>query len=122
MRGRFRKDGTEPSPEKAGAAGFFAYGVGYATGAASCTAPVLIMLVMVGLGAGGFLGGILTFLIFSVSMGAMMVLFTVIATVGGQKVFAKYTRAMTYIERISAIVLIIVGLYFVWVFVDLFYL
>ena len=98
------------------------YGMGYAAGAASCTAPILIMVIMMGLSAGGFLGGILTFLIFSLSMAALMIFFTVMAVVGGQAAFAKYTKSMTYIEKVSAIVLVLVGIYFVWSYYSLMYL
>ncbi len=111
------EDISAPS-EKKGVAGFFFYGLGYGAGAASCTAPILIALIMIGLIAGGFMGAILIFLIFSLSMAALMILFTVMAVVGGQRVFAKYTRAMKYIERGSAVVLIVVGVYFVWAYLS----
>lgn len=104
--------------EKSGFIGLFGYGVGYAAGAASCTAPLLLGMIFLGLQAGGFLGALIMFAIFALSMAVLMIIFTIIAAISGHVIFARYARAMRYIEKASAIVLVIVGIYFLWYYVS----
>lgn len=101
-----------------GSGGFFAYGLGYAAGAASCTTPVLLAVVFLGLSAGGFLGALYTFVIFSLAMATLMVLFTALSAAGSETLIRGSRRWMHVIEKAGAIVLIVVGIYFIWYFLN----
>lgn len=106
------------SSVEGGSGGFFAYGLGYAAGAASCTTPVLLAVVFLGLSAGGFLGALYTFVIFSLAMAALMVLFTALSAAGSQRLIQSSRKWMHTIEKAGAVVLILVGIYFIWYFLS----
>jgi len=97
----------------------FFYGMGYAGGAASCMAPIMLLAVFKGMTAGGFLGGIVTFVILALAMSTMMIGFSIMATVGGATALQKYNRHIGKIEKGSAVILMIVGIYFLYNFLAL---
>jgi len=102
-----------------GSGGFFAYGLGYAAGAASCTTPVLLAVIFLGLSTGGFLGALYTFVIFSLAMATLMVLFTALSVAGSERLIKGSRRWMHTIEKAGAVILIIVGIYFIWYFLSI---
>jgi len=94
----------------------FLYGIGYASGASACMAPVLFGIVLIGLTTGGFMGGFLTFTIAALAMASMMILFSVFATTSGRQVFERYADSSASIEKVSAVIILVVGVVFVGLF------
>ncbi len=91
----------------------FSYGMGYAAAAAGCVAPVIFSAIIAGL-ALGFLGGIINILIFTLTAAALMIGVTLILALAGKK-YVNLLKAYTpIIKKISASVLIVVGIYLVY--------
>jgi cytochrome c-type biogenesis protein len=89
--------------------GPFYYGLGYGAAAAGCMAPVVIALIILAASMGSFLGAFGIFLVFALSMGAMMVVLTVIIGTYGETLMAKINVSPEKQKMFSAVLLLGVG-------------
>jgi len=105
-----------PLPESPGISGFFAFGVLYAVAAVSCVLPVFVGIVTYAMTLGD-LGSVATvFLVYGASMGGLMMTMT-LAMAGGKEVYFDYLRRYTgRIEQLSAIVMLGVGFYLIYLY------
>jgi cytochrome c-type biogenesis protein len=93
----------------------FGYGMGYAAAAAGCVFPVIFSAIVAGL-ALGLLGGILNIVIFSATAALLMIVVTVMLALAGQK-WVNQLKALTpVIKKVSAVALIVVGVYLIYFF------
>jgi cytochrome c-type biogenesis protein len=91
----------------------FRYGVGYGAAASACVAPLFIVLVTTASAAsitGTFLDGLIVLLLFAFVVIGLMTTITVALTIFGQKATQKLSKYTEVIKKVSAIVLIIVGI------------
>jgi len=118
----YRFGGKRPEANLAGSSatsgrGFylklFSYGMGYAAAAAGCVAPVIFSAIIAGL-ALGLLGGIINILIFALTAAALMIVVTVMLALAGQKYVNQLKAFTPVIKKISAVVLIVVGVYLIY--------
>ena len=94
--------------------GFFVYGVGYAIASLGCTFPIFLMIAVSALSTGSFFDSVLVFVFYAAGMGIVMTIVTVILSTA--KSFAvKYLRSvMKYMHKISAVVVVLAGIYIVY--------
>jgi len=92
--------------------GMVFYGVAYGLAAMGCQLPVFIALVMAGFVAGGPAEAVEIFLIFSLGMCVMMVATAVLTGMAKKKAVEGMKRMMPLINRFCAVLLILVGAYF----------
>jgi cytochrome c-type biogenesis protein len=91
----------------------FGYGMGYAAAAAGCVAPVILSAIVAGM-ALGLASGILSILIFSLTAACLMIGVTLALAVAGRK-YVNQLKALTpLIKKVSAGVLIVVGVYLIY--------
>ncbi len=91
----------------------FRYGVGYGAAASACVAPLFIVLVTTASAAsitGTFLDGLIVLLLFAFVVIGLMVAITIALTIFGQKATQSLSKYTEIIKKVSAIVLIIVGI------------
>jgi len=98
--------------------GLFFYGVVYAGAAAGCTAPVFIGIVLLALSGGGLLWGIIIFLIYAVAMAAVMVVVTILIAMSKDVLLQKLKISTRYMERVAGAILIIVGIYLIYYYLE----
>ena len=91
----------------------FSYGMGYAAAAAGCVAPVIFSAIIAGL-AVGLVGGIVNTLIFSLTAAVLMIVVTVILGLAGNRYVNQLKAWTPIIKKISAVALILVGVYLVY--------
>jgi cytochrome c-type biogenesis protein len=107
---------TEGSPTTPSAKGFylklFTYGTGYGASAAGCIAPLYISVIVVGM-LSGWLNGLITILLYSLTAALLMIVITVMLSLASQKYVDKLKSYTPLIKKISAVVLVIVGVYLV---------
>jgi len=104
--------------EDSGAGGLFAYGFGYGAASSSCMALPFIFMVLMGFSI-GFLGGILAFIIYSLTIGTMMVVFSTLAS--SSSTFINYAlRSSAKVKLVSGILMMAAGvlilLYNFWLY------
>ncbi len=87
----------------------YVYGLLYGPIALPCSAPLVISLFALSLGAQGFFNQLVFFLIFGFGFGLPLVAISLIAKSQQQWVLRQFTRHYPLIGRLSGIVLVIVG-------------
>ncbi|HEV2317787.1 MAG TPA: cytochrome c biogenesis protein CcdA [Thermoplasmata archaeon] len=113
------RDANAPVPVAAAATGgslylkVFGYGMGYAAAAAGCVFPVILSVVVAGM-ALGFLSGLVTILIFALTAAVLMVGVTLILAVAGQRYVNQLKAWTPIIKKVSAVALVIVGVYLIY--------
>jgi len=90
--------------------GLFWYGVAYGSAAAGCVAPVVIGLLVTSIGK-GIITGLLVFLIFSITAGALMVAFTMMVAASESTIVDRMKASTRQIEMAGGVIMIIVGIY-----------
>ena len=97
--------------------GLFWYGVAYGSAAAGCVAPVVVGLLSASISK-GIITGLLVFLIFSATAGALMVAFTMVVAASESTIVDKLKASTRQIEMAGGMVMIIVGLYLMYYFLS----
>ncbi|MCI4318945.1 MAG: redoxin family protein [Thermoplasmata archaeon] len=91
----------------------FSYGMGYAAAAAGCVFPVIFSAIVAGL-ALGLTGGIINILIFSLTAAVLMIAVTLMLALAGKKYVNQLKAFTPVIKKVSAVALVIVGVYLVY--------
>lgn len=90
--------------------GIFWYGVFYNGAAIGCTGPILLSLMLYAFVSGAFSTAFFAFLVFALTMGLLMITFTLLIAVFKETLIKKVSGALPRIEKFAGIVMIIVGL------------
>ena len=102
-------------PRQMSVMGFFLFGVAFGATSLSCTLPIFLMVVGSSVTAGDFSGGLLQFVSYILGMGAIMQLLTLgIAVVKEGVVVGALRKVLPFVQKISAVFLIIAGGYIVY--------
>jgi len=88
----------------------YAYGFIYNAAAIGCTGPILLGLMLYALSLGSFSAAVLAFLVFSLTMGMLMIAITLLADIFRRKFVTKISENYRVIKTIAGIVMIISGL------------
>ena len=95
-------------------ASFFLYGTGFAIASLACTLPIFLLVVTTASKAGGFIDGLLIFLIYAAGMSFFMILFS-LAVAFSKTIIEKTLRKwMPYIYKLGAVIVIIAGAYLIY--------
>ncbi len=102
-------------PRKMTIKGYFLFGVAFGATSLSCTLPIFLVVVGGSLTAGDFLSGFLQFLAYILGMGSVLLILTLgIAFVKGGVVAGAMRKLIPFIQKISAVLIIIAGAYIVY--------
>lgn len=105
----FKNISSKLASGKKGFANFYLYGFGYNLGNIGCTGPIMAGLIVLAL-ASGFNAALLAFVIYSLTMGLLMLIVSLL--VGSARInFLQ--RSSSKIMRISALVLMLAGLFII---------
>ncbi len=102
------------APVKSTHLSFYLFGIAYAFAAIACVFPVFLMIVFEALSVGGFLSGLLIFLIYALGMGIMMIILSVAVALSKDLLVRRFRAVVPYVERASAVIMIIAGAYLVY--------
>ena len=92
----------------------FLFGVAYASASLSCTLPVFLAVVGAGLAAAGSGTMALMFIIYGAGMAVVLMTVALMAVFLKGTAVQRFNRFLPNINRISAGLLIIAGLYLIW--------
>lgn len=96
---------------------FFLYGFGYGLATTGCTFPIFASLIIIPITSGRFLTGFLAFASFAAAMGLLMVVVTVLVGFSRDALIKRFITSTEWIKRISAMILILAGLYLGYFFI-----
>ena len=102
-------------PRKMSIKGFFLFGVAFGATSLSCTLPVFLLVVGSSISAGDFVTGLYQFASYVLGMGSVLLVLTLgIALVKEGVVVGTLRKILPYVQKISALLLIIAGGYIVY--------
>jgi cytochrome c biogenesis protein CcdA len=107
--------GKISDPRQMSVLGFFLFGIAFGASSLSCTLPIFLMVVGSSVTAGDFSGGLLQFISYVLGMGSVMLILTFgIAVVKEGVVVGALRKILPYVQKISAILLLVAGVYIVY--------
>lgn len=101
-----QKMSSKFSPSK----NIFWYGFFYNAAAIGCTGPILLGLMLYAFSLGSFNLALLSFLVFALTMGLLMLLLTLVTAYFKDTIMRKFVLTSVYTKNIAAIIMIFVGL------------
>lgn len=102
-------------PREMSLSGFFLFGVAFGATSLSCTLPIFLMVVGSSVASGNFLAGIYQFLSYTLGMGSVLFVLTLgIALVKEGIVVTAMRKILPYVQKISAVFLIVAGVYIIY--------
>ena len=102
-------------PRRMGIRGFFVFGAAFGATSMSCTLPIFLLVMGSSIAAKDISVGILQFVTYVAGMGSVILVLTAgIAMVREGVVLGALRRVLPYIQRISAILLLVAGSYIVY--------
>lgn len=113
----YHRLGKEPTDSKTTTSPFI-YGVGYGSAAAGCTAPVFIAIVFSSWLADGLYSALIVIILYFSVMAVLMIIFSVMTMVLKETIADKIKKHMGLINKISAVVMIAVGIYLIVYFLQ----
>ena len=93
---------------------FYLFGIGYGLAVMSCTLPIFLVVIFEALNAGGILQGIFIFLLYAGAAGIGMIALTTVTALSKDFMQNKFSRIFPYIQKITAIVIILAALYLIY--------
>jgi cytochrome c-type biogenesis protein len=90
--------------------GIFAYGMGYGFAAAGCTLPIFLLIITGALSTGGFLSGMLMFLVYGLGAAIFMVAVTLLVATSKDSILNKMKMSTHKIKVISGLFMIVAGI------------
>lgn len=112
-RGFSFKVAMRPS-ERRSALSLLGFGALYAAVAASCTAPILLGVLVPALAAPNPLDGLLQVGAYAAGMSLLLVLASVLVATSQDALLARMKRVLPVVERAAGAILVAAGLYLVW--------
>ncbi len=106
---------------KRGHLSLFGFGALYALASAGCVAPIFIGVILSALSTGGFIGGLAVFLAYVIGLSVLLIGVTVLVACAKEAAMIEIKRAMPYVERVGALILILVGIYLTCYYLTVFY-
>jgi cytochrome c-type biogenesis protein len=107
--------GKISDPRKMSVFGFFLFGIAFGATSLSCTLPIFLMVVGSSVAGGDFGAGLLQFLSYILGMGSVMLILTLgIAVVKEGVVVGTLRKILPYVQKISALLLLLAGGYIVY--------
>ncbi len=101
-------------PRVSSLGGYFLFGVSYALASLSCTLPIFLSVVTSSFGRDGFLSGLIQFVAYAGGMAFLIMIVTIGIALFKSAILGPLRRSMQYVERISAVILAVVGAYLVF--------
>ena len=101
-------------PRVSSLGGYFLFGVSYALASLSCTLPIFLSVVTSSFGRDGFASGIIQFVAYAGGMAFLIMIVTIGIALFKSAILGSLRRSMQYVERVSAVILAVVGAYLVF--------
>lgn len=89
----------------------FFYGLGYNAAGMGCTGPILAGLTVFALSTGGFGAALTAFVVFSLTMGVLMLLVSGLVATSQETLILRLKASTPRIKKVASILLVLVGLF-----------
>lgn len=92
----------------------FVFGISYAIASLSCTIPVFTSVVASTFSSSNFVSGVATFLAYALGMAVLLMALTVTLSLARQGLAHSLRRALPYVQRVSGVIMVLMGAYLTW--------
>ncbi len=100
-------------PIRNGWLSFFAFGIAYAIGSATCALPVFLLVVFAAVISGGIISGLSIFLLYSLGMIVVMIPLSIAVSTSKDLILQRFERILPHVRKIGAVTMIIAGIYLI---------
>jgi len=101
-------------PARKGWMGVFFYGIAYGLATLGCSAPIFFSIFLYAITTGGLLSGTVILMVYAVGMGLPLVTIAVLVAKAKETMLHNVVRATPWIQKISGILLILIGIYLLY--------
>jgi cytochrome c biogenesis protein CcdA len=108
------------APTQKGLPGLFLYGIAYGLATLGCSAPIFFSTLFYALTSGGFLAGIVTFVVYAIGMGLPILLITILLAKTKTQLLNRVMNVMPWFEKISSVIIIAIGIYLISYYILIF--
>ena len=95
----------------------FTFGVSYAIASLSCTLPVFLSVVVGSIASASFISGFATYIAYGLGMSTLLIALTLAVALAKQGVVRRLRGMLQHVQRISAVFLVVAGVYITWFWV-----
>lgn len=93
---------------------FYLFGVAYAFGALGCTLPIFLLVIFQSLAQKGVFGGVINFASFILAMSGLMIAFSLISSLSKSALQRFLARYMVIMQKSSGVLIILAGIYLIY--------
>ena len=101
-------------PSKVGVKGYFLFGLSYGTASLSCTLPIFIAVLGIGVATNTLLDSLVSFLLFALGMGTVILVLTIAMALFKGTLVGALRKILPYTQPVSAAFMILAGAYIVF--------
>ena len=103
---------------RSGLTGLFVFGLAFGMATAACSAPIFLTIILLAMASGGLLDVVTTFLIYALGMGVPVVVSGLLVATAREALLRRIVNRRALLNKISGILLILVGVYLIYYYLD----
>ncbi|MCY4528875.1 MAG: cytochrome c biogenesis protein CcdA [Chloroflexi bacterium] len=101
-------------PSNVGVKGYFLFGLSYGTASLSCTLPIFIAVLGIGVATNTLVDSLISFLLFGLGMGTVILILTIAMALFKGALVGALRKILPYTQPVSAVFMILAGAYIVF--------
>lgn len=101
-------------PSKVGVKGYFLFGLSYGTASLSCTLPIFIAVLGIGVATNTLVDSLVSFVLFGLGMGTVILVLTIAMALFKGALVGALRKILPYTQPVSAAFMILAGAYIVF--------
>jgi cytochrome c biogenesis protein CcdA len=107
---------------RSGLSGLFIFGLAFGMATAACSAPIFLTIILLAMTSGGILDVVFTFLVYAVGMGVPVVISGLLVATAREAVLKRLVRMRPWLDKISGALMILIGIYLIYYYLDTYWL
>jgi len=102
------------APKQKGLIGLYVFGVAYGLAGVGCSAPIFFSILAYAVAVEEFLSSIITFLVYTIGMGAPLILTSILVAEAKKLTIERIAKATPWLQKFCGVFLILVGVYLLY--------
>jgi cytochrome c biogenesis protein CcdA len=107
---------------RSGFSGLFIFGLAFGMATAACSAPIFLTITLLAMASGGLLDVLFTFLVYALGMAVPVVVSGLLVATAREAVLRKLMGMRHWLDRISGMLMILVGIYLIYYYISTYWL
>jgi len=107
---------------QSGLRGQYVFGLAFGMAAAGCSAPIFLTIILFAMTSGGFVEVMSTFVVYALGMAVSVIASGVLVVSARQTFMKRLAKIRPWFDRISGMIMILVGIYMIYYYFETYYL